>query len=145
MNVLLNPAELESLDYLEEGIAFAQERIRKLEKDNLFLFDLLNQSLIILFDQLNDKQKGIFFESYSLIERRRISLNRLAEKISSKLDISFSTAKWNITKLRDLGFFETIGMRGNTKTTLISTIIGDTLYSTLGQIKIKIGKNTNNK
>jgi len=145
VNVLLNPAELESLDYLEEGIAFAQERIRKLEKDNLFLFDLLNQSLIILFDQLNDKQKGIFFESYSLIERRRISLNRLAEKISSKLDISFSTAKWNITKLRDLGFFETIGMRGNTKTTLISTIIGDTLYSTLGQIKIKIGKNTNNK
>lgn len=137
MNVLLNPAELESLDYSEEGIAFAQERIRKLEKDNLFLFDLLNQSLIILFDQLNDKQKGIFFESYSLIERRKISLNRLAENISTKLDISFSTAKWNITKLRDLGFFETIGMRGNTKTTLVSTIIGDTLYSTLGQIKYK--------
>ncbi len=137
MNVLLNPAELESLDYSEEGIAFAQERIRKLEKDNLFLFDLLHQSLIILFDQLNDKQKGIFFESYILIERKRISLNRLAEKISTKLDISFSTAKWNITKLRDLGFFETIGMRGNTKTTLISTIIGDTLYSTLGQIKNK--------
>ncbi|MCE7738021.1 MAG: hypothetical protein KAU62_15720 [Candidatus Heimdallarchaeota archaeon] len=134
---MLNPAELESLDYLEEGMAFAQERIRKLEKDNLFLFDLLNQSLIILFDQLNDKQKGIFFESYSLIERRKISLNRLAEKISTKLDISFSTAKWNITKLRDFGFFETIGMRGNTKTTLISTIIGDTLYSTLGQIKNK--------
>ncbi|MCG3260113.1 MAG: hypothetical protein H7644_10220, partial [Candidatus Heimdallarchaeota archaeon] len=126
---MLNPAELESLDYSEEGIAFAQERIRKLEKDNLFLFDLLHQSLIILFDQLNDKQKGIFFESYILIERKRISLNRLAEKISTKLDISFSTAKWNITKLRDLGFFETIGMRGNTKTTLISTIIGDTLYS----------------
>jgi len=137
VNVLLNPAELESLDYSEEGIAFAQERIRKLEKDNLFLFDLLHQSLIILFDQLNDKQKGIFFESYILIERKRISLNRLAEKISTKLDISFSTAKWNITKLRDLGFFETIGMRGNTKTTLISTIIGDTLYSTLGQIKNK--------
>jgi len=137
VNVLLNPAELESLDYLEEGMAFAQERIRKLEKDNLFLFDLLNQSLIILFDQLNDKQKGIFFESYNLIERRKTSLNRLAEKISTKLDISFSTAKWNITKLRDLGFFETIGMRGNTKTTLISTIIGDTLYSTLGQIKNK--------
>ncbi|MHA1219155.1 MAG: hypothetical protein ACTSSN_03495 [Candidatus Heimdallarchaeaceae archaeon] len=134
---MLNPAELESLDYSEEGIAFAQERIRKLEKDNLFLFDLLHQSLIILFDQLNDKQKGIFFESYILIERKRISLNRLAEKISTKLDISFSTAKWNITKLRDLGFFETIGMRGNTKTTLISTIIGDTLYSTLGQIKNK--------
>lgn len=129
--------ELESLDYSEEGIAFAQERIRKLEKDNLFLFDLLHQSLIILFDQLNDKQKGIFFESYIQIERKRISLNRLAEKISTKLDISFSTAKWNITKLRDLGFFETIGMRGNTKTTLISTIIGDTLYSTLGQIKNK--------
>lgn len=137
MNVLLNPAELESLDYSEEGIAFAQERIRKLEKDNLFLFDLLHQSLIILFDQLNDKQKGIFFESYIQIERKRISLNRLAEKISTKLDISFSTAKWNITKLRDLGFFETIGMRGNTKTTLISTIIGDTIYSTLGQIKNK--------
>ncbi|MHA1514844.1 MAG: hypothetical protein ACTSPF_04835 [Candidatus Heimdallarchaeaceae archaeon] len=134
---MLNPAELESLDYSEEGIAFAQERIRKLEKDNLFLFDLLHQSLIILFDQLNDKQKGIFFESYIQIERKRISLNRLAEKISTKLDISFSTAKWNITKLRDLGFFETIGMRGNTKTTLISTIIGDTLYSTLGQIKNK--------
>ncbi|MCE7747367.1 MAG: hypothetical protein GPJ51_03155 [Candidatus Heimdallarchaeota archaeon] len=134
---MLNPAELESLDYSEEGIAFAQERIRKLEKDNLFLFDLLHQSLIILFDQLNDKQKGIFFESYIQIDRKKISLNRLAEKISTKLDISFSTAKWNITKLRDLGFFETIGMRGNTKTTLISTIIGDTLYSTLGQIKNK--------
>ena len=133
MNVLLNPAKLEGLDYSEEGIAFAQERIRKLEKDNLFLFDLLNQSLIILFDQLNDKQKDIFFEGYRFLERRKTSLNRLAEIISAQLDISFSTTKWNITKLRDLGFFETIGTRGNTKATLISTIIGDTLYYTLGQ------------
>ena len=124
MNVLLNPAKLEGLDYSEEGIAFALERIKKLEKDNLFLFDLLNQSLIILFDQLNDKQKDIFFEGYRFLERRKTSLNRLAEIIS---------AQWNITKLRDLGFFETIGTRGNTKTTLISTIIGDTLYYTLGQ------------
>ena len=137
MNVLLNPAKLETLDYSEEGIAFAQERIRKLEKDNLFLFDLLNQSLIILYDQLNDKQKEIFFQSYLFLERRKISLNKLAEKISSMMNISFSTAKWNITKLRDLGFFETIGMRGNTKTTLISTNLGDTLYSTLGQFKNK--------
>ena len=88
MNVLLNPAELESLDYSEEGIAFAQERIRKLEKDNLFLFDLLNQSLIILFDQLNVKQKGIFFENYSLIERRKISLNREQLKSENLLNLA---------------------------------------------------------
>ena len=93
---MLNPAKLEGLDYSEEGIAFAQERIRKLEKDNLFLFDLLNQSLIILFEQLNDKQQDIFFEGYRFLKRKRTSLNRLAEIISARLDISFSTTKWSL-------------------------------------------------
>lgn len=142
MNVLLTPArflseQLEDPDYLKEGIAFAQERIRELEKDNLFLLEILNKSMFLLFDQLNEKQREIFFLSYKLLEKRNTSLNRLSEIISNKLNMSFSTAKWNLTKLRDIGFFETIGSRGNTKTTLISTALGKAFYSILAQIKEK--------
>ena len=138
MNVLLTPAkflseQLEDPDYIEEGIAFAQERIRELEKDNLLLLELLKESIFLLFDQLNSKQREIFFEGFKILEKKLISLNRLSEIISEKLDISFSTAKWNLTRLRDLGFFETIGSRGNTKTTLTSTALGKTFYSFLAQ------------
>jgi len=142
VNVLLTPArflseQLEDPDYLKEGIAFAQERIRELEKDNLFLLEILNKSMFLLLNQLNEKQREIFFLSYKLLEKKNISLNRLSEIISSKLNMSFSTIKWNITKLRDIGFFETIGSRGNTKTTLISTALGKTFYSILAQAKEK--------
>jgi len=138
VNVLLTPAkfiseQLEDPDYLKEGIAFAQERIRELEKDNLLLLELLNESMFLLYDQLNSKQREIFFISHKLLEKKLLSLNRLSEIISSKLEISFSTTKWNLTRLRDIGFFETIGSRGNTKTTLISTALGKTFYSILAQ------------
>ena len=129
--------QLEDLDYSKEGIAFAQEKIRDLEKDKLLLLELLNESMLILFGQLKDKQKEIFLIAFKMLNLRNISLNKLSEEISEKLDISFSTAKWNLTKLRDLGFFETLGTRGNTKTILISTLIGRTLYSLLAQIKGK--------
>ena len=140
MNVLLTPAkflseQLENPKYLEEGIAFAQERIEKLENDNLLLLELLNKSMSLLFDQLNEKQKEIFFMSYQILEKRNLSLNRLSEIISQKTEMSFSTIKWNLTKLRDIGFFETIGSRGNTKTTLISTHLGKTFYSILAHYK----------
>ena len=139
MNVLLISLEfkneiLEGLSYSEEGIAFVQERIRDLEKDNLFLLDLLKESILIIFNQLNDKQRDIFLYGFEIIDYREISLNKLSEKIAKKMDMSFSTAKWNLTKLRDLGFFETLGTRGNTKTILASTILGRTLYSLLAQI-----------
>ncbi|MHA1197793.1 MAG: hypothetical protein ACTSQF_00350 [Candidatus Heimdallarchaeaceae archaeon] len=135
---MLTPAkfiseQLEDPDYLKEGIAFAQERIRELEKDNLLLLELLNESMFLLYDQLNSKQREIFFISHKLLEKKLLSLNRLSEIISSKLEISFSTTKWNLTRLRDIGFFETIGSRGNTKTTLISTALGKTFYSILAQ------------
>ncbi len=138
MNVLLTPAkfiseQLEDPDYSKEGIAFAQERIRELENDNLLLLELLNKSMFLLFDQLNSKQRDIFLIGYKLLEKKNTSLNRLSELISGKLEISFSTTKWNLTRLRDIGFFETIGSRGNTKTTLISTALGKTFYSFLAQ------------
>ena len=138
MNVLLTPAkfikeQLEDPDYLEEGIAFAQERIEELEKDNLLLLELLEESMFLLFDQLNPKQKEIFLTGYKILERNLISLNGLSEILSSKMEISFSTAKWNLTRLRDIGFFETIGSRGNTKTTLTSTTLGKTFYSFLAR------------
>ena len=136
MNVLLTPAayiseQLEEMDYLEEGIAFAQKRMEELKKDNLFLLELLNQSMFLLIDQLSSKQREIFLISYKLLENKFLSLNKLSEIISNRLDLSFSTTKWNLTKLRDIGFFETIGSRGNTKTTLISTTLGKTFYSFL--------------
>lgn len=138
MNVLLTQAkflneQLEDSNYLKEGIAFAQERIRELEKDNLLLLELLHESIILLFDQLNSKQREIFFIGYRILEKEINSLNGLAEILSNKLKISFSTAKWNLTKLRDIGFFETIGSRGNTKATLSSTTLGRTFYSFLAQ------------
>ena len=133
---MLTPAkfiseQLENPDYIKEGIAFAQERIRELEKDNLLLLELLNKSITLLFDQLNSKQRKIFFTSFKILKNNFLSLNKLSEIISHKLEISFSTTKWNITKLRDIGFFETNGTRGNTKTTLISTALGETFYSFL--------------
>lgn len=141
MNILLFPTnliikQLEE-DYLEEGIIFAQRRIIELENTLLFIQDILNQSLIIIYSQLKDKQKMIFLNASRLLKNEKISINKLAEKIAEKMDLSFSTTKWNITRLRDLGLFETNGQRGNTKTIVSLTQLGQSLYSTLSQRKRK--------
>ena len=141
MNILLFPTSLTTKqleeDYLEEGIIFAQRRIIELENTLLFIQDILNQSLIIIYSQLKDKQKMIFLNASRLLKNEKISINKLAEKIAEKMDLSFSTTKWNITRLRDLGLFETNGQRGNTKTIVSLTQLGQSLYSTLSQRKRK--------
>jgi len=141
VNILLFPTSLTTKqleeDYLEEGIIFAQRRIIELENTLLFIQDILNQSLIIIYSQLKDKQKMIFLNASRLLKNEKISINKLAEKIAEKMDLSFSTTKWNITRLRDLGLFETNGQRGNTKTIVSLTQLGQSLYSTLSQRKRK--------
>ncbi len=139
MNILLFPASLITRqleeDYSEEGIIFAQRRIIELENNLLFIQDILNQSLLIIYNQLKDKQKSIFYIASKLLKKDITSINRLSEKIAEKMNLSFSTAKWNITKLRDLGLLETNGQRGNIKTTISLTQLGFSLYLALSQSK----------
>jgi len=140
VNVLLIPAniisdQLEELEESKEGIIFAQERIRELENNLLFLYDLLNDSLMILHNQMKEKQQFIFFTASKILSQKEMSLNKLSEKLAEKLNLSFSTIKWNITRLRDLGLFESNGQRGNTKTTIMLTQLGASLYSNFAQSK----------
>lgn len=139
MNILLFPTSLTNKqleeDYLEEGIIFAQRRIIELENNLLFIQDILNKSLDIIYNQLKDKQKAIFYIASKLLKKDYISINKLSEKIAEKMNLSFSTTKWNITRLRDLGLLETNGQRGNTKTTISLTQLGFSLYLALSQRK----------
>ena len=143
MNVLLTPAiiqieELERIEESKEGIIFAQKRIKELENNLIFLNDLYNKSLFTLFDQLKDKQQYIFFAASKILIEDKISLNKLSDILSKKLNLSFSTIKWNLTKLRDIGLFETFGERGNTKTILMLTHLGLSLYSNFAQSRNKL-------
>lgn len=140
MNVLLAPAiiQLEKLERIEEskeGIIFAQKRIQELENSLIFLNELYNQSLIILLEQLKDKQQSIFFAASKILTKKNISLNKLSDILSERFDLSFSTIKWNLTKLRNIGLFETNGERGNRKTILMLTHLGLSLYSNFAQTK----------
>ncbi len=113
------------------GSIFVPEASKDLKNDLLFLIDLLNQSMLIVYNQLNDKQRIIFFEASNILREEDTSLNKLAERISKKRSISFSTIKWNLTKLRDMGLFATNGSRGNTKTTTELTDLGATMSKML--------------
>ncbi len=142
MNVLLKPAiiselQLERIENTEEGIIFAQKRILELENDLLLMDELLNKSLFLLIDILKDKQHLIFTEAIKQLDKRSFSLNKLAEILSLKLDFTFSMIKWNLTKFRDYGLFESNGQRGNTKSTLLLTELGRMLYSTFAKMKTR--------
>ena len=113
------------------GSIFVPEASKDLKNDLLFFIDLLNQSMLIVYKQLNDKQRIIFFEASNILREEDTSLNKLAERISKKRSISFSTTKWNLTKLRDMGLFATNGSRGNTKTTTELTDLGATMSKML--------------
>lgn len=138
MNALLISEELSGIqlrdDQLKEGIIFAQKRIRELENSLLFLNDLLDRSLLILYTQLKDKQKMIFIATYKILtEENTLSINKISDLLSKQYSLSFSTMKWNITRLRDMGLFETNGERGNTKTILLATELGKSLFTSYAQ------------
>ena len=133
MNVLLVSPDRESGENLQEGIMFANLRIRELEKEALFLFEMLQESLQILFQQLNKKQQLIFIETASLLSQEEYSINKLSEIISKKLGNAFSSTKWSLTQLRKKGLFLMDGNRGNTKTTLYLSDIGSSLFSLISQ------------
>jgi len=137
VNVLLISPEIESGENLQEGIMFANLRIRELEKETLFLSEMLQESLQILFQQLNKKQQLIFIEAASLLSQGGYSINKLSEIISDKLGNTFSSTKWNLTQLRKKGLFLMDGNRGNTKTTLYLSDIGSSLFSLFSQKSYK--------
>jgi len=142
VSVLLKPAiiselKLERIENTEEGIIFAQKRILELENDLLFMDELLIKSLHLFIDLMKDKQQLIFSETIKQLDKKTLSLNKLAEILSHKLDFTFSMIKWNLTKFRDYGLFETNGQRGNTKSTIIITELGKLLYSTSAKMKSK--------
>lgn len=133
MNVLLKPAIisewlLETLENTEEGIIFAQKKIIELENNLLLMDEILNKSLKLFTKTMKRNQQLIFIEAIKLLRKDTISLNRLSEILSEKLDFTFSMIKWNLTKLREHGLFRTNGQRGNTKSTLIITEFGERLY-----------------
>lgn len=142
MNVLLKPAiisglQLEKIENTEEGIIFAQKRILELENDLLLMDELLNKSLYLFIDLMKDKQLLIFTEAIKQLDKRSLSLNKLAEILSYKLNLKFSMIKWNLTKFRGYGWFESNGQRGNTKSTILITELGKLLYSAFARMKTK--------
>ncbi|MCG3224705.1 MAG: hypothetical protein H7647_09585 [Candidatus Heimdallarchaeota archaeon] len=134
---IISELQLERIENTEEGIIFAQKRILELENDLLLMDELLNKSLFLLIDILKDKQHLIFTEAIKQLDKRSFSLNKLAEILSLKLDFTFSMIKWNLTKFRDYGLFESNGQRGNTKSTLLLTELGRMLYSTFAKMKTR--------
>lgn len=86
---------------------------------------------------MKDKQKLIFTEAIKQLDKRSLSLNKLAEILSYTLNLKFSMIKWNLTKFRDYGWFESNGQRGNTKSTILITELGKLLYSTFARMKTK--------
>ena len=142
MNVLLKPAiisklQLGSIEDTEEGIIFAQKRILELENDLLLMDEILKQSLFLFIGLMKDKQQLIFTEAIKQLDKESLSLNKLAEKLSNKLNLTFSMIKWNLTKFRDFGLFESNGQRGNTKSTLLATELGKILNSAFARMKTK--------
>ncbi len=142
MNVLLKPAiisklQLESIENTEEGIIFARKRISELENDLLLMDEILKQSLFLFIGLMKDKQQLIFTEAIKQLKKESLSLNKLAEILSNKLDLTFSMIKWNLTKFRDFGLFESNGQRGNTKSTILATELGKMLNSTFARMKTK--------
>ncbi|MHA1345574.1 MAG: hypothetical protein ACTSVO_04800 [Candidatus Heimdallarchaeaceae archaeon] len=134
---IISELKLERIENTEEGIIFAQKRILELENDLLFMDELLIKSLHLFIDLMKDKQQLIFSETIKQLDKKTLSLNKLAEILSHKLDFTFSMIKWNLTKFRDYGLFETNGQRGNTKSTIIITELGKLLYSTSAKMKSK--------
>ncbi|MCK5304491.1 MAG: hypothetical protein KAJ72_04520 [Candidatus Heimdallarchaeota archaeon] len=132
---IISELQLERIENTEEGIIFAQKRILELENHLLLMDELLNQSLYLFIDLMKDKQQLIFTEAIKQLDKKSLSLNKLAEFLSHKLGLTFSMIKWNLTKFRDFGLFESNGQRGNTKSTLITTDLGILLYSTFARMK----------
>ena len=127
---IISELQLANIENTEEGIIFAQKRIIELENDLLLLEELLNRSLYLFIDILKDNQRLIYSEAIKELNKKPLSLNRLSETLSEKLNLTFSMIKWNLTKFRNFGLFESNGQRGNTKSTLIITELGKMLYST---------------
>ena len=76
----------------------------------------------------------IFIATYKIIaEEDTLSINKISDLLSKQYSLSFSTIKWNITRLRDMGLFESYGERGNTKTILLTTELGKSLFTSYAQ------------
>ncbi|MBY9001419.1 MAG: hypothetical protein KGD64_10915 [Candidatus Heimdallarchaeota archaeon] len=143
-SAIISEFQLTSIENTEEGIIFALKKITELENDLFLMNELLNQSLYLLIDIMKDKQQLIFTEAIKQLNKQTLSLNKLAESLTNKLDFTFSMIKWNLTKFRDYGLFETKGQRGNTKSTMITTELGKMLHSAYAQINNKKSVTTQN-
>ena len=109
------------------GRAFAL-KLQNLRKENLFLKELLEETLITIWQSLTEKQKEIFTEASILLANNSLSLNKLSERLSERFNIPFSTIKWNLSKLRKKNLLQINGKKGDTKTKIELTDIGLALF-----------------
>jgi len=109
------------------GRAFAL-KLQNLRKENLFLKELLEETLITIWQSLTEKQKEIFTEASILLANNSLSLNKLSERLSERFNIPFSTIKWNLSKLRKKNLLQINVKKGDTKTKIELTDIGLALF-----------------
>jgi hypothetical protein len=53
--------------------------------------------------RLTDTQKQVLVVSYRLLQHRDLSMTALANLVSRKESVPYSTVKWNLRSLRDMG------------------------------------------
>lgn len=115
----------------EGGSMFVSNSLIELKKELLFLNEILKQSSKAVLYTLNDVQKSILCNAGMLLEEEAYSLNKLSEKLGIKLHRPYSTIKWNLLKLKKLGFFESNGRQGDTSSTIELTPLGKYIVSVI--------------
>ncbi|MHA1304540.1 MAG: hypothetical protein ACTSQE_07125 [Candidatus Heimdallarchaeaceae archaeon] len=108
--------------------------IDKLQNKILFLQELLDESLLLLYKQLSQKQQDILLIAYKMLQYNSCSMNKLAEQIANSSKLAFSTIKWNILKLKELGFFETLERREKRQFIIRMTELGKIMLSLITKI-----------
>ncbi|MHA1686851.1 MAG: hypothetical protein ACTSYD_10695 [Candidatus Heimdallarchaeaceae archaeon] len=115
----------------EGGSMFVSNSLIELKKELLFLNEVLKQSSKTVLYTLNEIQKSILCYAGTLLQEASYSLNKLSEKLEMKLHRPYSTIKWNLLKLKKLGFFESNGRQGDTSSTIELTALGKYIISVI--------------
>lgn len=57
-------------------------------------------------ERLSDTQKFVLCKSAELLRRHELTVTGLADLLSERSDVPYSTAKWNLRTLMDMGLLE---------------------------------------
>lgn len=122
----------------ERGSLFVARSIIELKKELLLVNEILEQSTKTILATLKESQKRILILAGELLNYERLSLNKLAEKISLRLNKPYSTVKWNLLKMKQLGFFNQIGKQGDICSTIELSSLGEHIWNVIKDLNSKL-------